>query len=113
MQMSDPTPRPQDQWNRRLLPLVTVVPYVLLAIMTAVTVGIRRSHGDSFAIDLTLCALLAAWMVWMFTLHPAWRERPRVMGLFVGVLIVLMAILVLRDPWFALFTPAGYLYSFR
>jgi signal transduction histidine kinase len=52
-------------------------------------------------------------MLWMFTLHPAWRERPRVMGLFLAVLIVLMAILVVRDPWFGLFTPAGYIYSFR
>ncbi|GAA4640287.1 sensor histidine kinase [Actinoallomurus vinaceus] len=109
--MSNPMPR--TQWNRRSLPMVTVVPYVLLAIPTGVTVAIRRSNGDSFAIDLALCALTAAWMLWMFTLHPAWRERPRVMGLFVSVLIVLMAILVIRDPWFGLFTPAGYFYSFR
>src|SRR4051812_38074423 len=114
MQMSNPMPRTQqDQWNRRLLPMVTVVPYVLLAILTGVTVAIRRSNGDPFVIDLALCALTAAWMLWMFTLHPAWRERPRMMGLFVGVLIVLMAILVIRDPWFGLFTPAGYFYSFR
>jgi signal transduction histidine kinase len=103
----------QDQWNRRLLPLVTVVPYVLLALLTGITVAIRRSGGDSSVIDLALCALTAAWILWMFTLHPAWRERPRVMGLFVGVLIVLMAILVIRDPWFGLFTPVGYFYSFR
>jgi signal transduction histidine kinase len=99
--------------NRRLLPLVTVVPYVLLAILTGVTVVVRRSHGDSFVIDLGLCAVTAAWMLWMFTLHPAWRERPRVMGLFLAVLIALMAILVIRDPWFGMFTPAGYFYSFR
>src|SRR3954470_11026401 len=112
--MSNPMPRTgQDDWNQRLLPMVTVVPYVLLAILTGVTVAIRRSNGDSFVIDLALCTLTAAWMLWMFTLHPAWRERPRVMGLFVGVLIVLMAVLVTRDPWFGLFTPAGYFYSFR
>ncbi|MCO6007248.1 sensor histidine kinase [Actinoallomurus purpureus] len=112
--MSDPMLHTQQaQQARRLLPLVTVVPYVLLAILTGVTVAIRRSNGDSFVIDLALCALTAAWMLWMFTLHPAWRERPRVMGLFVGVLIVLMAILVVRDPWFGFFTPAGYFYSFR
>jgi signal transduction histidine kinase len=114
MQMSNPMPRTrQDQWNRRLLPMVTVVPYVLLALLTGVTVAIRRSNGDSFVIDLALCALTAAWMLWMFTLHPAWRERPRVMGLFVAVLIMLSAILVIRDPWFGLFTPVGYFYSFR
>lgn len=100
-------------WNRRMLPLVTVVPYVLLAILTGVTVAIRRSDGESFVIDLALCALTAAWMLWMFTLHPAWRERSRVMGLFLTVLIVLMAILVVRDPWFGMFTPAGYFYAFR
>ncbi|WP_433174203.1 sensor histidine kinase [Actinoallomurus sp. CA-150999] len=112
--MSNPMPLPrQEQWGRRLLPLVTVVPYVLLAIMTGVTIALRRSDGDSLTIDLALCALMAAWMLWMFTLHPAWRERPRVMGLFLGVLIVLMAILVIRDPWFGLFTPAGYFYAFR
>ncbi|MFF0309926.1 sensor histidine kinase [Streptosporangium sp. NPDC004379] len=112
--MSAPTPHTrQDRWNRGLLPLVTVVPYVLLAIMTGVTVAIRGSDGDLFGVDLALCALTAAWMLWMFTLHPAWRERPRIMGLFMGGLIVLMAILVVRDPWFGLFTPVGYFYAFR
>jgi signal transduction histidine kinase len=114
MQMSNPMPRTgQDPWNRRSLPIVSVGPYALLAILTTITVAIRRSNGDPFVIDLVLCALTAAWMLWMFTLHPAWRERPRVMGLFLAVLIVLMAILVIRDPWFGLFTPAGYIYSFR
>ena len=28
------------------------------------------------AIDLVLRALAAAWMLFMFTLHPAWRDRP-------------------------------------
>jgi signal transduction histidine kinase len=112
--MTKPLPRTgQAQWNARLLPLVTVVPYVLLAVLTGVTVAIRRSNGDPFGLDLALSALTAAWMLWMFTLHPRWRERPRTMGLFVGVLIVLMAVLVIRDPWFGLFTPAGYFYSFR
>jgi signal transduction histidine kinase len=113
--MSNPMPRTpgQDPWGGRLLPIVSVGPYALLAILTTITVPIRRSNGDPFVIDLVLCALTAAWMLWMFTLHPAWRERPRVMGLFVGVLIVLMAILVIRDPWFGMFTPAGYIYSFR
>jgi signal transduction histidine kinase len=114
MQMSNPMPRTgQDPWNRRSLPIVSVGPYALLAILTTITVAIRRSNGDPFVIDLALCALTAAWMLWMFTLHPAWRERPRVMGLFLAVLILLMAILVVRDPWFGLFTPAGYIYSFR
>ena len=48
----------------------------------------------------------------MFTLHPAWRVRPRPMAVFFVVFVVIMAILVLRDPWFGFLTPAGYFYAF-
>ena len=46
----------------------------------SLTVAIKHSAAGSLVIDLALCALAAAWMLWMFTLHPAWRERPRVMA---------------------------------
>lgn len=112
--MSSPMPHSWlDARERRWPPMVTVVPYVLLAILVMFTVTMKRSAGGSLLLDLTLCALAAAWMLWMFTLHPAWRERPRVMVVFFTVLIVIMAILVIRDPWFGFFTPAGYLYAFR
>lgn len=93
--------------------LVTVVPYVLLGALTVVTVVAKWSAGASLYIDLGLCLLTAAWMLWMFTLHPAWQDRTPLMILFVAVLLVLMAVLVLRDPWFGIFTPAGYFYAFR
>ena len=48
----------------------------------------------------------------MFTLHPAWRVRPRPMALFFTGLVVIMAVLVIRDPWFGFFAPAGYTYAF-
>ncbi|GII33798.1 sensor histidine kinase [Planotetraspora mira] len=90
----------------------TVLPYALLAILVVVTVVAKRSAGASLLIDLALCALAAAWMLWVFTLHPAWRERTRVMAVFFTVLITIMAVLVARDPWFGFFTPAGYIYAF-
>ncbi|MFC4117962.1 sensor histidine kinase [Nonomuraea zeae] len=95
------------------VPLITAVPYALLAILAAVTVAVKWSAGRSLLIDLALCALAAAWMLWVFTLHPAWRERAAVMAVFFTVLIVIMAILVVRDPWFGFFAPAGYIYAFR
>jgi signal transduction histidine kinase len=58
-------------------------------------------------------ALIAAWMLWMFTLHPAWRDRPRVMGLFFTGLLVMVAALVISAPWYGFFTIAGYFYGFR
>lgn len=109
--MSGPAPRlPLDG---RLHPVITVVPYVLLAVLVVVTVVIRRSAGMPMVVDLSLCGLAAVWMLWMFTLHPAWRERPAVMAVFVAVLVVIMAVLVVRDPWFGCFAVAGYVYTFR
>nr|WP_042179833.1 sensor histidine kinase [Kibdelosporangium sp. MJ126-NF4]ADB02832.1 AzicR1 [Kibdelosporangium sp. MJ126-NF4]CEL14047.1 two-component system sensor kinase [Kibdelosporangium sp. MJ126-NF4]CTQ88413.1 two-component system sensor kinase [Kibdelosporangium sp. MJ126-NF4] len=90
-----------------------VVPYTLLGLLAVVTVPIRWSDGQSPAVDLVLCALAATWMLWVFTLHPAWRERPFVMAVFFTVLIVIMAVLVVRAPWFGFFTPAGYIFAFR
>ncbi|MGV9376122.1 sensor histidine kinase [Nonomuraea sp. NPDC003707] len=103
--MSDPPAR----WSVAL----TVGPYALLALLTGVTVAIKGSAGESLIVDLVLCALMAAWMLGVFTLRPAWRERAPVMAVFCAVLILLMAILAIRDPWFGAFTPAGYVYVFR
>ena len=112
--MSSPMPRSWlDAWGQRLLPLVTIVPYVLLAILVGVTVAVKRSAGSSLLIDLALAAVATAWMLWMITLHPAWRERTSMMAVFLAGLVAIMAVLVIRDPWFGFFTPAGYFYAFR
>ncbi len=104
---------PGYPWEHRLGWLTTVVPYGLLAILTAFTAITKRSTGGSVVIDLVLCAAAGAWMLWMYTLHPAWRQRPPMMALFLAVLIVIMAILVIRDSWFGFFSVAGYIYAFR
>jgi signal transduction histidine kinase len=112
--MSEPMPfsRQRDAREQRLLPVINVAPYVLLAILTAFTVIYKRSAGGSLLIDLVLCAAAAAWTLWLFTLHPAWRVRPRVMAVFFTGFLVLMAVLVVRDPWFGFLVPAGYLFAF-
>ena len=112
--MSSPT-RPrlrmitgQQQW----LPAVAITPYVLLALLALFTVVIKRSAPGALLIDLILCAVAAAWMLWMVTLHPGWRDRTPVMAVFFTVFVAIMAVLVIRDPWFGFLTPAGYLYAF-
>ena len=68
-------------------PAVTVGPYVLLAILVLFTVGAQaRRRGPPCSSTWPCAALAAAWMLWMFTLHPAWRVRPRVMAVFFTVL---------------------------
>ena len=80
---------------------LTVAPYLLLVFLAGVTVAIE---GSAALVDLLLCGLLAAWMP---ALH---RVRPAV---FVTVLIALMAVAVIRAPWFGFFTPVGYVHAFR
>lgn len=107
--MSDPAARSLPQWSA----LLTVGPYALLMLLTGVTLAVKRSAGASLLIDLILCALLAAWMLGCFTLRPARRTQVRPMAVFFTVLLLLTAILVLRDPWFGFFTPVLYLCAFR
>jgi signal transduction histidine kinase len=91
---------------------LTVVPYVLLAGLTAVTALIKRDQPGSLVIDLGLCVLIGLWTLGMFTLRPARRTDHRAMGVFIAVFVVLLAVLVARDPWFGFLTPAGYFYTF-
>jgi signal transduction histidine kinase len=88
-----------------------IVPYALLGLLAVLAVFIERPLG-SWVVTLALCAVTAAWTLWMFTLHPAWRQRPRVMGVFVTGLIALNALLVIHEPLFGCFVPATYLYAF-
>lgn len=92
--------------------LVNVVPYALLALLVAILLVVEDWAGGSLLVDLSLCALAAAWMLGMFTLRPGWWGRPRTMGVFVAGLLVITAVLVIRHPLFGLFTPAAYIYSF-
>lgn len=92
--------------------LVTVVPYTLLAALVLFTVITRAPADGSLLIDLGLCGLTAAWMLFMFTLRPEWWDRPLIMGVFFTGLVVLTAILVLREPSFGLLTPVAYIYAY-
>jgi signal transduction histidine kinase len=98
----------EQVWPLRL----TVAPYVLLACLTAVTILIKRDQPGSLVVDLVLCSLVGLWTLGMFTLRPARRTDPRAMGVFITGFLVLLAVLVVRDPWFGFFTPAGYFYTF-
>jgi signal transduction histidine kinase len=100
---------PAARW---LVP-ATVGSYALLVVLAGLTVAVKLEAGAPLLLDLILCALLAAWMLTVLTLRTARRDRPPVMAVLFAPLILLIAILVLRDPWFGFFTPVGYVYAFR
>ncbi|HJP73879.1 MAG TPA: sensor histidine kinase [Pseudonocardiaceae bacterium] len=113
--MSEPMPRTWlvDEGNERWIRVGNVVPYGLLVVLAGFTAVVKRSAPGSLLIDLALCVLVAAWIFAMFTLRPGWRDRTGLMAVFIGGLIVLTMVLVIRDPWFGFFTPVGYFFSFR
>ena len=108
--MTEPMPLSRmDPAERGLLPTVTVGPYVLLVILALTAPAV--CHGRTLLAVLVLSAVDAAWMLSMFTLHPAWRVRPRPMAVFFAVQVLIMFALVTKDPFFGFFTAAGYLYA--
>ncbi|NJP48143.1 sensor histidine kinase [Actinacidiphila epipremni] len=102
----------ENRQDPRLLPLISVVPYVILAALTVVTTVAEHGARRSLLIDLGLCAATALWMLCMFTLRRDRWEQPAPMGVFFAGLVVLTGVLVARDPWFGLLTPACYFYAF-
>ncbi|GIL27238.1 hypothetical protein NUM_24920 [Actinocatenispora comari] len=94
-------------------PVLTVLPYLLLAFLAAITVPVQHANGASPIVELVLAAALAGWMLWLFTLHPGWRDRPVVMAVFLAGVVAVTMVLVLRAPWFGFFTPAAYVYAYR
>jgi signal transduction histidine kinase len=94
-----------EAWEQRERTVLTAMPFVLLGLCTIFTLG--EEWEDPF-VDVGLAVATAAWMLWWVVLHPAWRERPRLMGIFFVGFVVLGAALVIRAPWFGFFTWTGY-----
>jgi signal transduction histidine kinase len=92
--------------------LLGVAPYAMLTFAVALTPLLDQGGRRSELIAFALAAVIAAWMLWMYTLHPAWRTRPRLMGVFVTVLLALTALTVMSYPWFGFFSFTGYFYVF-
>ena len=100
-------------WENRFRPMVTVVPYVLLAVMAALTIAFLHDHPRHVTVDLALSAAAAVWSLVLFTARPAWRNRPAVMGVFLTGLILFGFVMVIRDPWWGFYSIALYFYAFR
>jgi signal transduction histidine kinase len=112
--LDGPVPPVRVTVHPRWRPFLMAAPYALLGALTVVSVVVHRSQGPGLLLDLGLSALMAAWLLGMFTLRrPEWRDQPQVrLALSVG-LILLNAAMVLREPWFGVFTPVGYVFAFR
>lgn len=100
-----------DRWERRLALVAHVIPYFVLTV-TTVLYSIFTAHSASERwVTYGVVAFGCAWMAWWFTLHPAWRSRMDLMGVFVAGMVVFYGVLGLREHWFGAVSFAVYVYA--
>jgi signal transduction histidine kinase len=102
-----------DVWKRREALALRVVPFVGLAISTALTLLVD-DFGPLPGMAATLClaGLAAAWVLCMATLRPARVRRPLRAAVYYVGLQILIVVLVVRNPLFAFFGFTGYIHAF-
>jgi len=98
-----------EQWEGREAGVLRTLPFALLAVCLLVSfvIGDAEMHAPLWVLTVVSVAT-GAWMLWWTVLHPAWRDRPRLMAVYFCGLIALMAALVLIAPWYGFFTFTGY-----
>jgi signal transduction histidine kinase len=115
--MSSPMPQPApdttDPLVQRYHRVLDVLPYAALVFCVLLSFSVGSPGRPAQLAGPVLSGLAAAWMLWMYTLHPAWRNRPRMMALFITVLLVIGALLVVDNTVFGIYTFTIYFYVMR
>lgn len=111
-----------DRLERRETAVVKVLPYLLLALGTVVTLlqpiwGVPVGAAASVPAVLGLTLASAIWLTWPYLLDRfvpdrTGRSRGPLVGLYYTGFIVLAAGLVLTAPWYAIFAFVGYVHAF-
>jgi signal transduction histidine kinase len=103
------------QWQRDKPKWLSVtaagMPYALLLLVAGVSLPLFGLHAPGLIFELSLSVFAVLWMLSMYTLNRAWRGRAPYMAVFVGVLIVITALMAARDGWFGFLTALCFGYS--
>jgi len=99
-----------DRAERRETAVITVLPFVLLAASTGITLLQPAPVHVPAALALTLAA--AAWLIGLSLLGGARRSRGALMGVYYAGLTILCAGLVAVAPWYGIFAFTGYVHAF-
>jgi len=103
-----------DRWERKESALMRVLPYFVLAVGTLISLLQPLWHvavNEPLVVGLALLALV--WVTWFFTLHPGWRDRRGLMGVYYVGLLVIAAALIVASPWYGIFAFVGYPHAFE
>ena len=102
-----------ESLEQRYARLEWFLPYVLLAVPLLPYALSQSPSAAAFGITAAIAVAAAAWVFVMTRLHPAWTGRRGLMMIYCAGLIVFIALLTIRSPWFAFFTWLGFLHAFR
>jgi signal transduction histidine kinase len=100
-----------EVWERKRVSTATLVPYFVLIVSVVLYLTVVDDPQPARLVTLGIAALAGLWMLWWFTLHPAWRQRHGLMAVFVAGVLGFFALLGLRHSAFGFFSYAGYIYS--
>jgi signal transduction histidine kinase len=89
------------------------VPYLLLTFPLIPYVLSQNPSAGAVGITVGVAVAAGGWITWWISFHPAWADRRWLMGVYFTGLIGFIAVLTIRNPWFAFFTWFGFLHAFR
>jgi signal transduction histidine kinase len=109
-----------DFWERRELPVLTALPYVLLALCTAVVAMLGQHGPGGVPLDLAFAAMAAAVMATIDRRdhRSSWTDPQKAFSTGPAavaflVLTLLSAALVIRQPLFGFYVFTGYFWAWR
>ncbi len=105
--------REQEGWDRTQSVLARVLPYLLLAVSTAITV-MQAIWGVPVDLPLALglTGAAALWLI-LFIVAGSQRWNPMLLAVYYAGFAVLSAALVIVAPWYGIFAFVGYLHAFE
>jgi signal transduction histidine kinase len=98
--------------DRRLFPVIEVIPYVVVAALIAFTIVVDHDHRSRLIVSLVLSGITTAWMIGLFSIPRRLRARQWFRAVFVVGVIVLFGVEVAHEAWFGVFAVAGFIYAF-
>jgi signal transduction histidine kinase len=97
--------------DRRWRTVLTVVPYLVLAMLAAFALGVAWG-GPRLPPVLLLLAGYGAWVLVLRDLPGPWRGRPATIAVLIAGTILLNLVLVLYDGWFGFLTIATFTFAY-
>src|ERR1700722_7087150 len=98
-------------WDRLEEPVWGALPYLLLVVASVLEGIVARTRGELLA-GLGLAAAVAAWLLWGYTFNRHWREQPRRLLVVFAGLVILLFVLVTREPVYGFCVIPAYYFAF-